>query len=112
MSPSAQQRSGGFSALLAHAGETLTRQDTPSAVSVKAIVNRRVVKMRDGLATRDGRIDFSVMGVTEVEILLSKLATVEAGDVLEDLFGFSHRVKMVCTTDITWVLYCERFETQ
>lgn len=103
MSASSNIRAAGLAALLITNGELLTFRQA----SVSGIVNRNVKAARDNISARDGRIDFSLMGVTEIEVAFGGIAQPVAGDTFIDSVGIRHRVKMVCATDISWVCYCE-----
>jgi hypothetical protein len=102
MSPSGFQRKHGFKLLLLNNGEQLTGKD----VSTKAIINRSVVKAKDALQVHDGRIDFTLKGVTEIEISRDAISKPDVGLFLTDPLGLRHRIQMVCSSDITWVVYC------
>jgi hypothetical protein len=104
MSPSARVRQSGLGALLVANGEALGFGNPQKFV--KGLVNRKVTKVRDGIQSRDGKLDFSVLGLSEIEIPRSAMALPVAGDVFLDEFNFNHRVRYVVTTDISWVLYC------
>lgn len=103
MSASTQIRTAGFYSLSAVNGETMTA----GGASVVCVVNRKVGKVRDGLQGRDGNLDFSILGMSEVEFLVQDFVGVpKPGNTLLDAFGFSHRIRYVLHTDITWVCYC------
>jgi hypothetical protein len=103
MSPSAAQRITGFKSLLAHSGEGLVREGSSG---FRGVVNRKVLKARDGLALKDGALDFDWVGVVEIEFLKAALTDVAAGDYIEDELDLQHRVRAVLATDITFVCYC------
>jgi len=95
-------RIAGLKALLASAGEVLQVGDqTPTA-----LVNRRPVKLKDGISIKEGKFSFNVAGLTEIEILRADLAEPSSGQSFVDTLGWRHRVQLVTQTDITWVLYC------
>lgn len=100
MSASVLIRKAGFNVLLATNGEALT----PGGF--KAVVNRKVTKLRDTIAARDGNMDFSILGMSEIEFLIAGANQPMAGDNFVDKFGLAHRVRYVMATDITWVCYC------
>ena len=95
-------RLAGLSLLVSTNGESLKR----GSVSLSGLVNRQVTKPKDGISARDGKLDFSVMGVTEIEFPFSMLNTVTVGDSFIDSVGYRHRVEKIMSTDISWVLYC------
>lgn len=77
------------------------------AVTINGIVNRKVTKVRDGVAAKDGKLDFSLMGMSEIEFVIgSSIPT--AGETFYDSVGIRHRVEYVTQTDITFVLYCKQ----
>lgn len=105
MSPSAANRTAGFSALLPFSGEPLTADK--SKLVRQFVVNRKVAKVRDSVTMVDGAMpNFNVLGMTELECLKSAVSQPVAGDAWNDFDGFRHRIKYVTKTDITWVCYC------
>jgi len=75
-----------------------------------ALVTRNATKLKDGVSAHDGKVDFEVMGMTEVELSKSILQP-QSGGTFIDLFGFRHRIRFVTQTDITWVCYCTPSQT-
>ncbi len=82
--------------------------DANTTVMITATVNRNIVKGRDFMRLfKDFAGDFEVMGLTEVEILKSDLATApEAGQYLTDSYSYKHRVRYTSQTDVSWLIYC------
>lgn len=77
------------------------------ALSVSGTVNRTPIRVRDGVASRDGKLDFEVIGMTEIEVRMSVLPTEpQAGQAFYDSIGLRHRIQKVVFTDLTWVCYC------
>ncbi len=101
MSPSFVSRNAGFSALLAISGERLKRGE----VELRALVNRAVIKGKDAVASRDGSLDFTSSGVTEIQFKRD-LTEPAVGESLVDDLGWSHRIRKVGQTDISWIVYC------
>lgn len=102
MSASSQIRIAGLSALIAVSGEALSY----GATNLKGLVNRSVAKVRDAVSSRDGQLDFSVLGMTEIEVMRSAMALPVAGKNFVDSLDVRHRVRYVTQTDISWVCYC------
>jgi hypothetical protein len=102
---------GGFGVLLAMSGEALTYAMNNMTASVRAVVNRKVVDAKDAVASRDGKMNFDLTGMTIIEALRSAIAEPAVGASFADSIGFSHRVRKVETTDITWVCYCTQSKT-
>jgi hypothetical protein len=96
----------GFKTLLAHAGEVLSY--SIASGSATAVVNRQVVQLKHGAIVVDGKLDFSVMGVTEIEFLSAGGLTPVVGARFTDSLGLRHRVEMIARTDITWIVYCSQ----
>lgn len=110
MSVGTTLRTSGFTALLALCGESLTRKRVnASDETVTAIVNRRVMKVRDNMPKIGGRPNFDVMGFTEIEFLKTgnTKPNVGLGDAYVDSSTIWNRVRYVLETDITWVVYCQ-----
>jgi hypothetical protein len=105
MSLSSTLRQAGINALLVANGEGLTL----SGSSVKAIVNRMPLKTRDSLQVHNGKLDFTLKGISEIEFVRT-IAKPKVGHVFYDFLGLGHRVAMVCSSDITWVVYCTVFD--
>lgn len=79
---------------------------TAPAATFKALVNRRAFKARDGMALKDGALDFSWTGVTEVEFIASALPDAAVGQFFTDSAASKQRVRVVFQTDFTLVCYC------
>lgn len=94
----------GFKALLAHAGEELSYSVASGLVT--GIVNRQVVALKNGATVIDGKLDFSVMGITQLEFLTAGNLVPAVGTRFTDSLGLRHRVDMIARTDITWLCYC------
>lgn len=106
-SASSQIRLAGLCVLVESSGEWLKFGN----LSVAGLVNRAVKKPRDGISSKDGRLDFSIMGMSEIEIPFENLAQPAAGNTFIDEIGFRHRVEYVTNTDISWVVYCSKSKT-
>jgi len=102
MSVSQSCRLAGFNALAAISGEALTY----GSLSPIGIVQRNILKAKDGVSARDGQIDFDLMGMTQIEIVFGQMAQPIVGNTFIDATGFRHRIRFVGATDITWVCYC------
>jgi hypothetical protein len=100
---SAALRLAGFRSNLSISGEELKL----AGVCVLAIVNRNVVEPKDALSTKDGKIDFSVMGMSSIEFTICDNAQPAVGAFFYDDVGFKHRVTHVTHSDITWTCYCQ-----
>jgi hypothetical protein len=104
VSPAAAIRVSGFQVLLGTDGEPLTYKSW----SIKALVDRNIDVNELGKLA----IDFEPFGMTRIEFLKSQLATrPEAGETFVDGIGYTHRVRYVLGTDITWKCYCQQYET-
>lgn len=92
-------------------GETLTFfyvLGANTSVSVKALVNRNIIKGRDFMRLfKDYAGDFEVLGLTEIEIDKNLVTTMpEAGMYFADAFGYKHRVRYITQTPTAWMVYC------
>jgi hypothetical protein len=96
-------REAGLNALVATNGEEGLSY---GGSYVGGTVNRTPVQVRDGVSSRDGKLDFNVIGLTEIEVQMSVMQEPEVGGNFRDNLGLRHRVRHVVFTDLTWVCYC------
>ena len=105
MSPASAIRVSGFQVLLGTDGEPLTYKSS----SMKALVDRNIDTNE---LQKLGAIDFEPFGMTRIEFLKSQVPTrPTAGETFADAIGYTHRVRYVLGTDITWKCYCQQYET-
>lgn len=102
MNASQASRAAAYQSLLATNGESVSYGSS----SLTAIIDRNVTKVRDGVSARDGQLDFELMGLTEIEMLVTSIAQPKSGNNFVDGLGLRHRIRYVTQTDITWVCYC------
>jgi len=92
----------GFILLIATNGEEVTYNN----VKVKAIVNRSITAPKDSVTSNDGKLDFSLSGVSTIEILRSLISEPPVGVSMVDSLGNRHRISRVTSSEITWMIYC------
>jgi hypothetical protein len=103
MSASTQIRTAGWRSLSAVNGETMSVGGVP----IVCVVNRVPLKAKDAPMSKDGKLDFTILGSTVIEFLIADFAGQPvAGNTFIDSLGFSHRVSYIIHSDITWVCYC------
>ena len=108
MSPASAIRVSGFQVLLGTDGEPLTYKGS----SMNALVDRNIDVNELQKLSREGAVDFEPFGMTRIEFLKSQVPTrPTAGETFADAIGYTHRVRYVLGTDITWKCYCQQYET-
>lgn len=98
-------RLAGFKRLLRVSGEPLLF----GQLSIRGLVNRTPGKLKDVIASTGNKatLDFSTLGMTQIEVLQTATPLPVAGQSFIDGYDTAHRIRYVTKTDITWACFCQ-----